>query len=181
MPAFFDYLRNIAYYLVFMAVVGVIVPSGNYKKYIALVMGIMLIGVVLRPLTTFIERPQLPMTNLFGNVIPPDISEHGSHIEPAFHYQLSNQVRALLLRNGFELVSAEWETAEDFTYIRQVNLDVRIIEVEPTSRPFIRVEPVRISPYQPSEEPEETKVIKNLISDFYNMDVGNINVNILEM
>jgi len=176
MPAFFDYMRNIAYYLVFMAVVGVIVPSGNYKKYIALVMGIMLIGVVLRPAAAFLDRPQLPMTDLFGNVIPPAIGEHSSHIEPAFHYQLSNQVSALLLRNGFELISAEWETSEDFTYIRQVSLKVRMLETEPAPRPFIRVEPVRIGPYQPSEEPEETKIIKNLISDFYNMDPANIHV-----
>ena len=181
MPAFFDYLRNIAYYLVFMAVVGVIVPSGNYKKYIALVMGIMLIGIVLRPVATFLDRPQLPMTDLFGNVLPPAVGEHSSHIEPAFHYQLSNQVRALLFRNGFELISAEWETSEDFTYIRQVNLEVRAMETEPERRPFIRVEPVRIGPYQPSEEPEEVKIIKNLISDFYNMDMANIHISIQEM
>jgi len=181
MLAFFDYLRNIAYYLVFMAVVGMLVPSGNYKKYIALVMGIMLVGIVLRPITTIINNPQLPMTEIFANVLPPVMDDQVSHIEPAFHHQLTTQLGAMLSRNGFELVSAEWETAEDFTYIRHVNLTARVLEAEPTRRPFIRVEPIRVGPYQASEEPEEAKVIKKLISDFYDMELDNIYVKILEM
>ena len=182
MLAFFDYLRNITYYLVFMAAVGVIVPSGNYKKYIALVMGILLIGIFLDPISMIISREQIAMTEVFGNIVPIPMagqSDHSDHLRAAFHAQLTAQADALLARSGFLLVSADWETSEDFTYIQRVSLTAQAVEAEPTPVPFIRVEPVRIAPYQPSEETEEARAVKILISDFYDMSMDNIHVEIL--
>ena len=185
MPAFFEYLRNITYYLIFLAVVGMITPSGSYKKYITLIMGILLIGIVITPITSIINRTQLPMTEIFGNIIPTQthIEDNSfmwqqDQIKSAFHSQLTIQLDALLTRNGYALISADWETSDDFTYIRRIHLSVKVIESAPERIPFIRVEPVRVAPYQPSEEPAEVLAIKNLISDFYNMPPDNIHVEI---
>ena len=187
MPAFFEYLRNITYYLMFMAVVGVIAPSGNYKKYIALIMGVVLIGVVLTPMVSVLEQPSVPMTELFGNIIPMPTTGQSDHfqwqqeqIRDIFHSQLTGQLGSLLSRNGYELVLVEWETSEDFTYIRQVFLTVRAVESIPTPVPFIRIQPVSIAPYRPAEETEEVREVKKLISDFYDMPLDNIYVEILE-
>jgi len=187
MPAFFEYLRNITYYLIFMAVVGVIAPSGNYKKYIALIMGIMLIGIVITPVISGLEQPFVPLTALFGNIMPLPAAEQNHHlhwqqeqIRDIFHSQLTAQIDSLLTRNNYELISAEWETSDDFTYIRQVFLTARATESVSTPVPFIRVQPVRIAPYQPIEEPEEVRELKKLISDFYDMSLDNIHVEILE-
>ena len=191
MPAFFEYLRNISYYLVFMALVGVIAPSGNYKKYIALVMGIMLVGIVINPVTNMLGRESLPVTQIFGNIMPamPYLAQDGSfdwqheHLREAFHAQLSAQTASLLARNNFHLVSAYWSCADDFSYIRSVILRLRLIETTPTPRPFIRIEPVRIGPYQPAdtdEADEKVQKVKKLISDFYDMRKDNIHVEILE-
>ena len=188
MPAFFEYLRNITYYLVFMAIVGVVAPSGQYKKYINLVMGIMLIGVVIGPVAMGLGREPVPMTELFRNIaftpINPAEAEHWhwDHIQSAFHSQLTIQAEALLLRNGFELISADWETSEDFTNIRRVSLVAKAIEAASAPVPFIRVELVRIAPYRPIEEAEETEdaiKVKKLISDFYNMSTDNIHVKVV--
>ena len=198
MPAFFEYMRNISYYLVFMALVGVIAPSGNYKKYISLMMGIMLIGIVINPITMLLGREAVPMTQIFGNIMPNmpaaaslSASQYGGgldwqrdYLREAFHAQLTAQTDSLLARNNFELVSADWNCAEDFSYIRSVSLQLRVIEAAPTPRPFIRVEPVRIAPYQALEEDDEVsqKVLmaKKLISDFYDMREDNIHIQILE-
>ena len=187
MPAFFEYLRNITYYLIFMAVVGVIAPSGNYKKYIALIMGVVLIGIVITPIISGLERPSVPMTELFGNIMPmPDTGQSDffhwqqQQVRDIFHSQLTDQIGSLLIRNGYELISAEWETSEDFTYIRQIFLTIRAVESLPAPVPFIRVEPVRIAPYRPAEETEETHKLKKLISDFYDMSLDNIHINITE-
>ena len=188
MSAFFEYLRNITYYLMFMAVVGLIAPTGSYKKYITLVMGIILVGVVINPIITRLERPSVPMTEVFGNILPTvTAADQGDYlhwqqdqIREAFHLQLTSQVDSLLARNGYELVSADWETSEDFTYIRRVWLRAHVIAATPTPVPFIRVEPVRIAPYQPAEETEEVRAVKKLISDFYDMSIDNIYVEILE-
>lgn len=193
MSAFFEYISHITYYLVFMAIVGVVAPSGHYKKYIALVMGIMLIGIVLDPITGLLTRDAVPVTELFGNIMPiPMIDselDQGSHanwqheqVQMVFHSQLTSQLDSLLARNGYELISADWATSEDFTYIRQLSLQVKVIETAPAPVPFIRVAPVRIAPYQPleqeDEEAEEILAVKKLISDFYNMSMDNIHVEI---
>lgn len=211
MPAFFEFLRNITYYLVFMAVVGVIGPSGTYKKYIALVMGIMLVGMMLDPISMIVSRDIVPMTEIFGNVLPAPLSgispgvfpdEDGNfgwqedHLREIFHNQLTNQLSSLIARSkaGAELISAEWETSEDFTYIQRLFIRVRVTDdgFGPNNGsnrvPFIRVEPVRIAPYQPQEpddleEPEEPEIsqeIKKIISDFYDMSMDNIHVEILK-
>ena len=179
MPAFFEYLRNITYYLLFMAVVAMVAPSGSYKKYIALVTGIILVGIVIEPIP--LSRPSIPMTELFGNIIPPQMADEHfqsqfKQIEGAFHTQLSAQLESLLLQNGYRLINAEWETSLDFTYIRRVSLQAEVMTASPAPRPFIRVKPVRIAPYQPEEESDYAMQVKKLIAGFYNMSVDNIHV-----
>ncbi|MCL2399240.1 MAG: stage III sporulation protein AF [Defluviitaleaceae bacterium] len=195
MSAFFEYISHITYYLIFMAIVGVVAPSGNYKKYIALVMGIMLIGIVVGPVTGLFTRDTIPVTELFANIMPIPMFDSGldvnrsnhanwqyEQVKIAFHSQLTSQVKTLLMRNGYEIISAEWVTSEDFTYINQLFLQVKIIETAPTPVPFIRVAPVRVAPYQPLDETEENAEeimeIKKLVSDFYNMSMDNIHVEI---
>lgn len=188
MDAFFEYTRNISYYLLFMVAVGLLAPSGSYKKYITLVMGIMMIGIVVAPIVRIgdmvIGREQVPVTNLFAGITAVEIPHQNDYLRDMFYSQLTGQAKALLADNGFGLVSAEWEAAEDLSYIHSAWLTVKVLEAEPERLPFIRIEPVRVAPYQPlppseeSEEPEETQTIKNLISDFYNMYNSNIHIKI---
>ena len=180
MFAFFEYLRNITYYLVFMAAVGVIAPSGNYKKYIMLLMGIILIGAVIDPLSAIIAREPIPLTTVFGGITSDADLEFHDHLRDSFHSQLTAQTSALLERNGFHLMTSEWETSEDLVYIRRVFITAQVKEAEQERVPFIRIEPVRIAPYQsieqPEDEPQEAQKVKKLISDFYDMDMSNIHV-----
>ena len=178
MPEFFEYIRNITYYLVFMAAVGVIAPSGSYKKYISLIMGIMLIGIVVQPISVIFSRDSLPVTEIFGGINPSPVHnfEHSFHLTAMFHSQLTAQTEVMLARNGYQLIYAEWETSEDFSHINRVFLQVSALEPIPTPVPFIRVEPVRIAPYQPAEETEESHNVKKLLSDFYDLYIGNIHV-----
>jgi len=176
MPAFFEYLRNITYYLVLMSLVGVLAPSGNYKKYITLIMGIVLIGLVVSPAASLLGRTPVPMTEIFGNIMPAPAENVDSGLRELFHSQLTTQTEALLRGEGYQLISADWETSDDFTYIRQVFLTVRSTTAgEPERIPFIQVKPVRITQQEPEEHP-----LKKLISDFYEMSKDNIHVNIQE-
>ena len=188
MPAFFEYLRNITYYLVFMSLVGVLAPSGNYRKYIMLIMGIMLIGIAVNPFLNFFTggNNQLPLTDFFTGIQTynqPHIADN--HLREVFHSNLTTQARTLLEGSGYHLISAEWESAYDFSYIRKAFLVVKQGDPSPAERvPFIRIEPVRIAPYQPlstlEEAPPQAQAVKKLISDFYDMNIANIHVDILE-
>ena len=180
LPAFFDYLRNITYYLVFMAAVGALAPSVKYKKFITLIMGIMLIGAVVDPISMIIAREAAPMTDIFGGIAPGANIELADHLRDALHSNLTAQAKALLERNGFTLISASWETSEDMTYIQRAFITARVKEIPQEPVRFIRIEPVRIAPYQPTKETEEAQKVKKLLADFYDMDAANIHVEILE-
>ena len=203
MSAFFEYFRNITYYLIFLTAVGMIAPSDNYRKYMRLIMGILLIGMVIDPIIGVISRQEVPMAEVFaGNMSVPMmtaqimssqitadqlVSGQSDHLREIFHRELTAQSEALLARNNFELVSAEWYSAEDFSYIRRVRIVARAMPTEPTPVPFIRIEPVRVAPYQP-QKPEDASEnaskeeleVKKLLSDFYDMYEGNIHVDILK-
>ena len=180
MIAFFEYFRNITYYLVFLTVVGMLAPSDGYRAYIRLIMGILLIGVVVGPIATMLNRQNVSMPEIFEASVPV-MAEQSGHLKNVFHDQLSTQAKAMLARENFTLISANWETAEDFTYIRRVRMTVKVAASEPERVPFIRIEPVRVAPYRPldpEDTPKEALQVKKLISDFYDMYVGNIHVDI---
>ena len=178
MSAFFDYVSHITYYLVFMSLVGILAPSGNYKKYIALIMGVVLIGIVLSPL----EWDEIPVTELFAQIIPEPVGTESftdwqhEQVQNAFHAQLHLQAETLLARNGFDLISSEWHTSADFSQIERVTVTVQSKLPTPTRAPFIRVEPIRISDHAAAQE--DALPIKTLLADFYNMSMDNIHVRV---
>ena len=189
MPAFFEYMRNITYYLVFAAFIGILAPSGPYKKYISLVLGVLLIGIVLRPLPNWLngQNPIIPASGWFSATLPRpmDIGDmHHEAVRDAFHQQLHTQAAHMLANNGFELIHSQWETSEDFTQIASAVLRVQALpKPEPTPRPFIRVEPIQIRGQNigqtSPEAPDEALPIKNLISNFYNIPIANIHVEVV--
>jgi hypothetical protein len=191
MAAFFDYMRNITYYLVFMAFVAVLAPNGNYRKYISLVCGIVLIGLVVRPAAVWLSSG-VPLNTLFAQALPlsdaPDLAGvYGAQsyalVRQSFHAQLTEQAENLLARNGFH-GTVEVETSEDFSQVTRVvvTLYERADAVpRATARPFIYIEPVtpvRIgggTTEAPSETVDPTvQAVRRLIGDFYQMPYENV-------
>jgi len=191
MPAFFEYLRNITYYLMFATVAGLITPAGKYKKFVSLVLGFILLVLMLRPLAGLAQSGEAPITQWFTGLIP--ITEQtdsetsytrwrDTYLREAFEAQLEAQLTALLVGAGFAVHRAEIEYSDDFSRITQVRVDVSREEVT-QRRPFIRIQPVqpiRIGETQEEEQPDCPTAIaaKNLISEFYNLPPTHIHVNV---
>ncbi len=51
-----EYARQISLYLIFDSVVGIILPTGKYKKYISLVSGLILILIMVKPINNILMR-----------------------------------------------------------------------------------------------------------------------------
>jgi len=188
MPAFFEYLRNITYYLLFAALVGLIAPTGKYKKFVSLVMGLIMLVLLLQPLRSL--GNQIPVTEWFAGIIPiPAYSLTSSddayatwretYLAAAFNAQLSAQLEGLLERNGITMHSANFEYTSDFGRITAVKVQVTRTQAEETRRvPFIRIEPIQLQTEAPPEDPLINEV-KNLISGFYNLPDTHIYVEVL--
>ncbi|MCL2572890.1 MAG: stage III sporulation protein AF [Defluviitaleaceae bacterium] len=183
MSAFFDYIRNITYYLLFAALVGFIAPSGKYKKFVSLVMGLILLVLMIQPLRSF-SITDIPVTDWFtGITSQTHISDYtyttwrDQSLSTAFEAQLTTQVEGLLRGNNIEVHSVSFTYTEDFSRITSVR--VRVSREEEVRRvPFIRIEPIQINKDDPPESPLAEEV-KNLISGFYNLPLSHIHVEIV--
>lgn len=186
MPAFFDYLRNITYYLLFAALVGFIAPSGKYKKFVSLVMGFILLVLMIQPIR-HIAGAEIPVTQWFAGIMPQEGHAAGSgdthfmwrdtYLSAAFEAQLQAQVEGLLERSNIVLHGVSFTYTEDFSRITSVRLQVSRQE-EARRVPFIRIEPVRVNRETPAEDPLVNEV-KNLIAGFYNLPDTHIHVEIV--
>ena len=189
MPAFFEYLRNITYYLLFAALVGLIAPTGKYKKFVSLVMGLVMLMLLLQPVRDIVGR-QIPVTEWFAGVMPQQSYNFGSaddayatwrdtYLAAAFDAQLSAQLEGLLNRNGITMHGASFQYTSDFSRITSVTVQVSPREEESRRVPFIRIEPVQIQRQDAPDYDPLVNEVKNLIAGFYNLPGSHIHVEVL--
>jgi hypothetical protein len=165
-------------------------PSGKYKKYVALITGLVLLLLMIKPLQHFTGQG-LPVTDWFSGITSVPAADSGaeyeqwsrSQISAAFEEQLYAQVDAILAQEGYTLKEAVFEYEDDFSQVTRMDLTVYAgPEVKKQSKPLIRIEPVKIpfggeAPSEKTEpESEDALRIKKLITDFYSPDVPHINV-----
>ena len=218
MQEFNDYIRNIMYLVIFMTFVGIISPGGSYKKYIDIVLGLVLIIVIISPVAAFLGgrgggavAGEAVARILEGSEIA-GLTEYdeafflgqrdrilGEHVNAIIRTQLD----ALLEGTPFSIYLSEANFAADTGALIDLRLAVLADEnFNDTSargdtpqvfagRPFIRVERVEVSLRETrrsqvdmgraSDVPddESLQLLKRTISDFYNIDVDNIYIEVL--
>jgi len=166
----------------FAAVVGMLAPAGKYKKFVSLVMGFILLSVMIAPLVRFV--PQLPVTDWFAGLHTTSPTENweaqyhhwrNSYFRQEFERQLHMQLETLLVQNGFYVHELAFTFPECFSRLDSVTATVSKEEA-PQRVPFIRIQPVQISPPDAPEPCPTATSAKNLISQFYNLPLTHISV-----
>jgi hypothetical protein len=179
MPAFFEYLRNITYYLLFASLIGMAAPAGKYRQYVKLTTGFILLLLIIKPLAAFTDGLGVPVTEWFtASPVIYTGAEYGAVYDEAlslvFEGQLRNQLAQLLSQNDYELIDADFFYNLDYTRLESIFVTVRRKPDKKT--PFIRIEPVRIGAAESTAESE----VKKLISGFYSLEAGHIHVKVQE-
>ena len=194
-----EYVRNIAFYLIFMSLAGVILPEGKYKKYINVILGLVLIVILLSPFYRFLNTGNFDVDDLLDSLnistaFTSDISNYEDMrnrvIKGEFLVSLRSHTENILRDSEYEYalndISADFDinTGE----IRSIHLKVQKRasppdETEQTRRPFIRIEPIRISNSfgTPIEESQEITNMRRMISHFYGVPIENILIDVQEM
>ncbi|MCL2197762.1 MAG: stage III sporulation protein AF [Defluviitaleaceae bacterium] len=197
MPAFFTYLQNITYYLVFATVIGIFAPSGKYKKFVSLVLGFVLLLLMIQPLAGFFNGRDVPVTQWFagfsgdGGIARAGVDSAyadwwDGHLRVAFEAQLDAQISRLLEGEGFEVYSTAFTYTDDFGELNSIRVSVSRREKtdDDTGRiPFIRIQTPQVRIIQIGEPASDkncpdSALIKNLISDFYNLPTSHIYVTV---
>jgi len=188
-----NYIRNIAVFLIFTSFIKIISPGGKYDKYINLILGIILIFMIATPIFSIIgwisgggTLPDLSVQQdraaLVRQIEDSDAAGQEMILD-AYREGLAARLRHIVDGHGeFVLVESlfEIDREENFGDIKSLHM---IVDKIGGSMPFISIDRVRIdfgvnTRGQPQEdgdaEPWQIMSLKNLISDFYNLDMQNI-------
>lgn len=192
---FSQYIRNIMFFLVFSAIVGIILPNQKYKSYIALILGFILIILIIEPIFLFSSQNMQDMVIKneinFGEVMytnqADDLLEaEYDLIASIYTEEINKQLNEIAYEQELEIVSSYIEfdqTTGQLTYVELVVRDIQSTKAKDnTEVTDISVEPIMVSlgssnknvENEQIEEDPKIKNLKNSISDFYNLSDENI-------
>ncbi|MCL2406939.1 MAG: stage III sporulation protein AF [Defluviitaleaceae bacterium] len=195
-----EYIRNIAVYVMFTALVGAFVPDGKLKGFTELFLNVILVIILITPITNLLGRDINSILLDFNFGMERQVMNENFNlldntqnelIINTFRDNLREQTRRLLTAfDEYDLVDAEFVvgvTEGDFGQIFEVYLTLQARQANiDTRQGIIRVEPVRVQagsgravpPAQSDSDMYSETVlrIKNLLADFYNIPSSNIHV-----
>jgi hypothetical protein len=189
-----EYFRNIAGFLVFAGVAGVLAPK-RFSQYIKLAAGLVTVILAVSPLArvlngNWVYTPEIPKIEMYGGTVSDGMvgERIAGEYKKALERHLEDELAKRAGETGFIYRSAVFHINEDYSdeYFGEIyGVTVILAETAPEAakRPFIyveKVQPITILPNVSQEnqdlETELTKDIKKVISDFYNLSINNINI-----
>jgi stage III sporulation protein AF len=205
MGMIYEWVRNMVIFLVLTTIIGNLLGKSSYKKYVNLITGIILVLLVVSPLLQLFQLEDsldyYLSTNLFmaeandynGRLIDSEQNQMSSIIEE-YKTIIKEQVDGLLKSKGYYLQDIniqieEDESNENFGKLKYLEVTVGLSEEEKTKSSSINkviIDKIRVGDKEDENKssddiltPDEIN-IKNLLSDFYNMQPDNINISIQE-
>ena len=181
---FYDYIRNIILFLVFMSFIQVILPNNKYRSYINLVFGMILIFIMIQPINNiFNETNSIDSLNIFNKKdfeINSNIDSEkykdvqNKMVKNAFQDNIKAQVESIL-KNEYTIKEISLELYEN--KYEEINIDKIYLTLNKFNK-NIYIKPFNEDEIMQNIEKKEKNNIKNLISDFYNMPNENIFITI---
>jgi len=148
-------IRNLAIILLLATFLDLLLPNGQMRRYVKLVMGLFVIAAVLSPLSDFLHQPlamEIPAwTSLSASAVPVLANNQGSQagrnaVADQYRQILTRQIRALALavkgvrEAQVEILFADTQgTLTDQPEISQVTITVFLVAGE-----VIPVEPITV-------------------------------------
>lgn len=160
----FGYVRNIAFYIIFMNIILIMIPAGKYQGYIKTILGFVLILIMIKPAESFFKDSN-------GKSLERIIEEYDINLNQK-EFEKGNDIQKELIVKQFEKnllnqINNIIKKTDHDTYIEKVSVDY----IEENGN-IIGIENINI--YVNDRCDKEN--IKNAISDFYNLENDNINI-----
>lgn len=178
-----SWLKSIVIYSLLATIITNILPNDSYKKYTKIFIGMVLIIVIIKPFSNLINMDNyLSYDVLVENLNLEAMAVSNSSFvnnKSVYEDTLKKQISSQLIASGYEVVSVDIAidgNNNDFS----IN-DIQLVVNKTSSSSNISVDKVQvISVSESNGNSEEENKVKSLISDFYNLDINNINVKIQE-
>lgn len=202
---FGDWIRNIALFVIFSALIELLMPENHFRKYIHMILGLILMLILIRPITSIfwgkhntfenlIEINQLEMDRQSILKQSSDIaSKQEELIFETYKINLGEQIRKLiekntdLIVNDITIIVNEDKKDKEYGVIQAV--DMTVAKKEETNSKVIGIVPIKPieintnkkekqNKKEAVQENEMEKNIKKLLINFYNLSSDNIYITV---
>lgn len=172
-----EWVRNLAFYFIFLSAIMNFLPGGEEKKYIRFFMGMLLILTLLRPILQFsglgTELEGQVLEDSLGEAFEEVMRETGrqgmagrDYVKEACRREVEAQLEQLMDHYGYEIMNSEVSFFDgELLELQNISLELKMTEKKINSGEMTSV-----------AEPEE--FIKNELEEVYNIPGGNINISI---
>lgn len=185
---FYNWVRNIAFYMVLVTMMTYLMPNERYKKYLKFFTGILMVVLVIRPVMSVFGLEEGFGSNFLVESLKEEVSElkqdtaavsdvQVDNLMVGYEEELESQISKIVENRSLYLVSikVDWELDDDGTLTGIQGLTV-VASTKETSERGISVGEILID--EEGVEGLEEINLKNDIGDVYNIPVSNINISI---
>lgn len=197
-----DFIKQWANQIIVAVIIAtifeMILPNGNNKKYIKMIIGIYVLFTVVQPIVNKLTGNKFEISSFnYEKYIDKDIIETSSEdfknnnsnlIQQAYIDNIQNDIQAKLLQKGYEATSCDIdavsnENDENYGTIRSIKLKIKRKEEKESTSNVIGVEKVEINidDEQTIEKSnildEEKQNIIQYLAQEYSLDKGKIIIN----
>lgn len=187
----YNWIKNIAFYLILITAIENAVPNNSYKKYIKLVTGMILVVLLVSPITGFLNLEEVIEKTFSAESYKYDVEDmkKGSkylenvqtdYLTEAYAKEVKEKTEEIVSRNGLYLLDVQVEVerdidSDDFGALQNIKI---VASYDKKASSEIAVDKIKIGDGQESVNSYEVVTIKNEIQDFYNIPDSNINISI---
>lgn len=184
----YPFIKNIAFFSILTVIIMNLLPSGTYRKYMQLFIGFVLILLVLSPIGK-ITKMDLKMEQSYEwfnlkvatqelDYTKSDMEEKAKEVYLSnYQTKIQEQMKELITEDGFVVqnltVDLE-ESGEDYGKVKEVSMTLKKSENEGTTIDTIEVGKTKMD----KKESVKVQKLKKSLEDFYELDSGNINIEI---
>lgn len=185
----YQWIKNIAFYIILVTAIMNVIPNNNYKKYINLYTGIIMIILVLAPISRLLGVNTRLDTNFVKNIYNQElksvkldtyqISEtSSSKLLDEYKQEIEGQVEKIVNKEGYYMVSSQIVMNEDMESENYGNLEGIEVAISTQEKENQKIEVSKIQVGKKILETPEEISVKNVLNNFYNVGLDNINVSI---
>lgn len=199
MGLIYEWIRNIVIYMILNTLILNVFGDSNYKKYIQLVTGMILVVIVISPVIKFLRVSDRVEDLFHAQVYAVDVSDFKSQLKTMeegqtdfvyreYKERIVSQVEDMI--SDYDLCVKEsdiiFETDENCDEFGEIKSMAFVLSPKEEKKEATR-ERISIKKVMLSKKEQETSVnipspteinIKNELSDFYNIEGDNINISI---
>ncbi len=164
-----EWVRNLAFYFIFLSAVMNFLPNGEEKKYIRFFMGILLILLVMKPVMGLAGLDELLENHVLAKSVSQDYEE-----------LLRESARQEIVGAKYVKEACASELKAQVTALAEgLGCQVRDCQVEFFDGEEIELKEIRLELTASGEDGKDmVEMVKNQLEEVYNIPEGNINISI---